>query len=134
MDKGNKYDSKKIQLHLVPYSYIRGTAKVFMYGANKYGKWNWKKGLEYSRLIDAALRHIYAFQEGHNNDAETRLSHLYHASCNLAMLSVLLTIYKEGDDRNVVKTKKKMCSIKKGYSKNYRWKDPFTGRTVVYAR
>lgn len=103
--KGVKHDQEKTQFHLVPNSYIEGTARVFMFGASKYGKWNWTKGLSYTRLIDAAWRHISAFRNGENKDPETGMNHLYHASCNLAMLSVLLKTYKRGDDRHDNSTK-----------------------------
>lgn len=66
------------------------------FGADKYGRNNWRKGLHYSRLIDAAMRHILAFADGEDSDPETGLSHAAHARCCLGML---LAMPKEWDDR-----------------------------------
>ena len=56
------------------------------HGLQKYGRDNWRKGMDFSRLMDAALRHIYAFADGEDKDGETGLSHLAHARCCLAFL------------------------------------------------
>lgn len=81
---GIKDDNQKPTLSLLPSSLLLETGKVLTYGANKYAAHNWRQGIHQSRLISAALRHIVAFNEGENNDAESQLPHLAHAICELA--------------------------------------------------
>lgn len=102
--KGNKSDTGKPMLSLTPYSALVEEAKVMMFGLEKYGRDNWRKGLEFTRLIDAALRHLHAFNEGENNDPESGISHLAHARCCLAFLIEFEKTHPELDDRNVPKT------------------------------
>lgn len=83
---GVKHDQGKPQLSLIPRSALIAEAHVMGFGAEKYGRDNWKHGLHYTRLIDAALRHILAYNDGEDNDPETGLSHLAHARCCLGML------------------------------------------------
>lgn len=83
---GLKYDQDKVRLDLLPYAPLSETARVLMYGVEKYGENNWRKGFNYSRLISAALRHIFAFNSGEDKDPETGLSHLAHATCCLLFL------------------------------------------------
>jgi hypothetical protein len=98
---GIKHDSEKPKLSLIPRAALEEEARVFEFGANKYGRDNYKKGMAYSRLIDAALRHIIAFSDGENLDAESSLSHLGHARCCLAMLLYYINNNVGKDDRYV---------------------------------
>lgn len=50
------------------------------------GQWNWAKGFTWSRLIGAALRHLFAFARGEDRDPESGLSHLAHAGCCILFL------------------------------------------------
>lgn len=83
---GTKHDSGKPPLSIIPRCALEAEAEAFAYGARKYGRGNYKNGFDWSRLIDAAMRHIVAFNEGENLDAESGLSHLAHARASLAML------------------------------------------------
>lgn len=98
-DLGSKFDNNKAPLSMIPRSALEFEAQVFKYGANKYGKNNWKQGLSYSRLIDAALRHILAFAEKENQDFESGLPHLAHARASLAMLIENMSSKLGTDDR-----------------------------------
>ena len=84
--EGNKFDAGKPPLGLISRVALEEEAKVMAFGAAKYDVHNWRKGMDFSRLIDAALRHVYAFADGEDADAETGLSHLAHARCCLAFL------------------------------------------------
>lgn len=55
-------------------------------GAEKYGERNWERGIAWSRVFAAALRHLWAWWRGENADPETGLPHLAHAACNLLFL------------------------------------------------
>jgi len=105
---GTKNDQGKIRLELLSTKWLCGVGEVLTFGAKKYAPHNWRSGIEASRLIGAALRHISAWNDGEDNDPETNLSHLSHASCCLMFLSELYqTMPEKVDDRyNKGETKK----------------------------
>ncbi len=84
--QGIKLDSGKPPMGLLPMAALRSVSEVLAFGARKYGAHNWRRGLLWSRLYDAALRHLSAWIEGEDKDTETGLSHLAHASCCLLFL------------------------------------------------
>jgi hypothetical protein len=61
-------------------------AKVMTYGETKYSSHNWRKGFKWSRIMDAALRHLTAYNSGERIDPETGITHLAHSMANLMML------------------------------------------------
>ena len=73
---------------MIPKEALEGTAKVLMFGANKYGRYNWLGGFDWHRLTSASMRHIVAFNEGEDLDPESNILHLYHAITTLMMLAV----------------------------------------------
>lgn len=83
---GIKHDSGKSRVDLIEPQFILGVGDVMHYGAKKYTAHNWKNNLAVERLYAAAQRHLLAFWSGEIHDAESGLSHLYHASTNLMML------------------------------------------------
>lgn len=83
---GVKHDIGKNPLDLLPFGALEDVGRVLEFGAKKYSAWNWSKGMVYSRLIAASLRHIFAFAKGENNDPETGISHIAHALCCLLFL------------------------------------------------
>jgi hypothetical protein len=98
---GTKNDADKPRLALLPFEALVEVSKVLSFGANKYEVHNWRKGFKWTRLIDAALRHVFAWVVGEDKDPETGLSHLAHAVCGLLFL---LTYELRGggvDDRYV---------------------------------
>ena len=101
MSEGNEDLKSKILLELVPPEAIIEVGKVFTYGANKYGKDNWRKGISFSKLFGATLRHLYKWFIGNDVDEESGLSHLSHALANVMMLLVYTSndIYSKYDDR-----------------------------------
>jgi len=50
------------------------------------GDRNWEKGIKYSRVYGALLRHVTSFWAGESVDPETGISHLAHAGCCLMFL------------------------------------------------
>ncbi len=63
-------------------------ARVLAFGARKYARHNWREGLAWSRWIDAALRHLAAFERGEVVDLETGCHHLGHFACCVMFLYV----------------------------------------------
>lgn len=86
LTEGAKYDENKIPLDLLSPEYLEGTARVLAFGANKYEPYDWAKGIKYSRVFAALLRHLWAWWRGEQLDSETNLHHLFHASCCLMFL------------------------------------------------
>ncbi len=68
-------------------------------GRDKYGAANWAKGIQHSRLLGAALRHILAYNSGEDLDPESGITHVAHAACNLMFLLWMQKHKPELDDR-----------------------------------
>ena len=81
-----KDDGDKPRMDLLPPEMLLGTAKVMTYGAKKYSANNWAHGADWSRYYSAMMRHVVAFWSGEDNDDESGLPHLHHASCCLSFL------------------------------------------------
>jgi hypothetical protein len=98
-DIGLKNDSGKAPISLIPTDAILGMANALGYGAKKYSKHNFRNGIAFSRLMDAAFRHLTAYMEGENKDPESGFSHLDHALASLAMLKFMDVNRQDMDDR-----------------------------------
>ncbi len=98
-DKGLKFDNGKPRLSLIPKEAIWGMARGLTYGEKKYGTHNFRNGLAFTRLADAALRHLTVWLEGEELDLESGNSHLDHALASLAMLKFMAEHRKDMDDR-----------------------------------
>lgn len=83
---GVKHDLGKTPLDLLPMGALFEVGEILKFGAAKYAAYNWAKGMSYSRLIAASLRHIFAFNQGQDLDPETNRSHIAHALCCLLFL------------------------------------------------
>ena len=84
---GNKHDSGKPLMGAVPPNAVLAVAKVLTFGAEKYGRNNWRQvESAETRYMDAALRHINAYQRGEAADPESGESHLAHAVCSLMFM------------------------------------------------
>jgi len=83
---GRKDDSGKLRMDLIPWSVILYLAKVYTFGASKYDDRNWEKGIKYSRVFAAALRHLMWFWLGQSRDKESGLPHLAHCLWGIAAL------------------------------------------------
>lgn len=106
-----KHDKGKARAGLVPSVPLMKVAEVLTFGANKYGDHNWRGGFNWSRLYDAALRHILAHQNGEDVDPESGLSHLAHAACNLMFL-LEFEHYELGRDDRYRRDNNKVRNIK----------------------
>lgn len=96
---GVKHDQEKVPLQLLSTAWLMGVGRVLQFGAKKYAAHNWRQGIERSRLMGAALRHILAYNAGEDVDPETGLSHLHHASCCLMFAAELHETRPDLDDR-----------------------------------
>ena len=66
---------------------MKGMCKVFSFGAEKYARNNWKKGLEPNKVIDSLIRHLISYQCGEVLDPESGLPHVDHITCNAVFLA-----------------------------------------------
>lgn len=96
---GNKKDQAKTRLDLLPPRPLVEIGEVLTFGAEKYEPWNWSKGIAFSRLFAAMLRHLFAWWAGQDKDPETGLSHLAHAGCCLLFMMDLRHSQPGCDDR-----------------------------------
>lgn len=97
--EAKKCDQEKTPVDLLPPEGLLEIAKVLEFGAKKYDAHNWRKGMKWSRLLGASLRHIYAFVTGEDKDSESGLSHLAHAGCCILFLLTYETKGLGTDDR-----------------------------------
>lgn len=96
---GKRFNAGKIRLDLIPPRATEGVAKVFTYGAQKYGDRNWEKCMEWTKMIASMKRHLLEIEKGENIDAESGLPHIDHVTANSMMLSEYATICAHTDDR-----------------------------------
>lgn len=97
--EGTKYDNGKPKYSTVPIHAMNQVMQAFTYGANKYEAYNYSKGMDYTRYIDATLRHINAWLLGEDID-ESGNTHLSHAVASLMMLMDNIAIGSGTDNRN----------------------------------
>lgn len=83
---GVKYDMGKPSMALLSHDALLDVARVLDFGKAKYDADNWRKGMEWRRLISAAMRHLGAFNNGEDLDPESGLPHLAHAACCIMFL------------------------------------------------
>lgn len=81
-----KFDQGKAPIDLISTPALIELAKVLDFGAQRYGRFNWAKGLNYSRIIAAVFRHLWAWNNRQDKDQESGLSHLAHAMAGLMFL------------------------------------------------
>lgn len=93
-----KMDGQKPPMDLIPWESMEGVAQVLDFGRCKYQAHNWRKGFLWTRLASAALRHIFSWLSGEDNDKESGLSHIDHATCCLMFLSAHIKSKAMGKD------------------------------------
>lgn len=94
-----KADTGKAPLSLVPREALEMCAEALEFGRIKYGRNNYKQGMDHTRILDAALRHITAYAAKEDLDKESGLNHISHALACLAMLAYYLKNNVGRDDR-----------------------------------
>ncbi len=99
MENGKKYDELKPPMELLSHEALVEIAKVMGHGRTKYGAYNYRKGIEYSRIIGAAYRHLGAFNSGQDLDPESGISHIAHLGACAMMLLDYIREHQELDDR-----------------------------------
>ena len=105
IDKGQHFDTGKLEWSLMPWTCLKEVVKVFAYGAyykkpKSYGRHNYQKGVSVTALLNSIERHKVAFfYECQDNDDESGLSHLAHLICDAIMALYMVMFKPEFDDR-----------------------------------
>ena len=106
--EGRKDDLGKLRWDLIPPEALEEIVRVYTMGASKYEPWNWLKGMAWSRVFAAIMRHLWAWARGERTDSESGLSHLAHAAWGCFTLMEFERLGRGTDDRynnQVVMTK-----------------------------
>ena len=81
---------------------IRELAEVAEYGANKYSRHNWKKGLKVRSVASSLLRHLAVYIDGEDVDGESGLPHTGAIVWNAMVLAEMAKRFDMDDrDRSV---------------------------------
>lgn len=125
LDPKGEAGAKKTPLQLLPPYALAQTALAHAEGARRYGPWNWRTNqVCATTYIGAILRHLTAWQDGEDIDADSGLSHIAKigACCN-----ILLDAGHCGtlvDDRSKVRKKLTVEQVKEMMEKPYAVIDP----------
>lgn len=97
---GFKMDLGKTRFGLLPTLPLEYVARVYTMGAKKYSDHNWRKGMAWSRVYDAMLRHLNKYWGGEVIDPESGLPHLAHVVFGCFSLMEYQQTHPELDDRD----------------------------------
>lgn len=100
-DEAIKFDQDKPSYSMVPQLAINEVAKVFTYGAKKYGTFNYSGKMEVLRYIDASQRHTNQFLTGEDLD-ESGIHHLACVAANALMALDSILTKQSIDNRNPI--------------------------------
>lgn len=103
--QGDRYNKGKAEWGLVDWDALEPMVRVLEFGAKKYAKYNWKKGMHYVSTTESMLRHIHSFLDGEDIDPESGLPHIGHILCNAMFLSYYYQYMKDFDDRFIDENK-----------------------------
>jgi len=96
---GLRFDAGKVPLELLPSDALEMVARILEFGANKYARRNWEKGMKWSRVVGPLLRHTFKWLRGEDNDPETGYNHMAHVACNALFLCAYIARGAGEDDR-----------------------------------
>lgn len=100
---GGVKGAKPEAYHLLPFDSLAAVARVYNMGAEKYEPHNWRRGYPWSLSFSAAMRHMAAFWEGEDLDAESGEPHVAHAVFHMLALLAYMKSQREFDDRPTTK-------------------------------
>jgi hypothetical protein len=86
MTQASRFNKGKPKFSLLDLRSFEPAVRVLDYGASKYGRDNYKKGLIMSEVLDSLMRHIAALQDNESMDLESKLTHIGHIQCNAMFL------------------------------------------------
>jgi hypothetical protein len=81
-EKSLRYNQGKPQWSLVDFKSLEPLVRVMEYGAKKYERFNWQKGLDLNQTLESLARHLFALMRGEIVDPESGEKHIGHIFCN----------------------------------------------------
>lgn len=98
---GNKKPGQgKIPMGILPFNALTLVAEVMSEGRGEHGLNDWRENPKpWSEHFNAALRHLFAWLCGQNNDPESGLSHLAHLATRILFLLEYTVVGLGLDDR-----------------------------------
>ena len=90
MDKAIRYNAGKPRWSLVDHKSLEPLVRVLEFGENKYGRFNWKKGLDKTEILESLYRHLISLMDGQEFDEETGLHHIGHIMSNAMFYSYFM--------------------------------------------
>jgi len=99
---GTRHNAGKAPLSMVVEAReaLTGCAGVLQFGAEKYARGNWHKGLLHTEICDSMLRHLSAYLGGEDKDPESNCLHVDHILTNALFLAQGVRKHPELDDRS----------------------------------
>lgn len=82
MEQGDRFNKGKLKWSLVSWKALEPMVRVLMFGAEKYSKDNWKKGLDEDEILESLTRHLTSLMDGELRDKESGLLHIGHIMVN----------------------------------------------------
>jgi len=90
-------DQNKPKMSLIDPNFEEQLARVLELGEVKYDGPDWKKGMDFSIMIDAAIRHLNEIRRHQFYDKESKQSHMAHVAANMMMLNYYMDNYSDYD-------------------------------------
>jgi len=98
-----KKDAGKLRYDLIPCRPLAELARVYTLGARKYSPRGWERGMQWSRIFAAMMRHAWKWWSGQRYDPDDGQHHLASVAwCALALMEYERT-HAELDDRVRIK-------------------------------
>ncbi|HWY34913.1 MAG TPA: dATP/dGTP diphosphohydrolase domain-containing protein [Nitrosopumilaceae archaeon] len=101
MAEGTKFDTDKLRVELLPVTGLLLQADVYTRGAKKYDDNNWRKGIKWTRILGAMMRHLLWYMAGETYDPEDGQHHLASLAWGANTLMEYEFTHKELDDRYI---------------------------------
>lgn len=108
---GLKFDDDKPDMSLLSRPFLEAVAHAKMIGEKKYGRYNYLEGMEASRYVAAAMRHLVAWMDGEDFDPKDGHCHLGAVGANMDMLLHCLENGTLIDNRRTAKCKTTHLSV-----------------------
>lgn len=99
LTEGAKFDEGKPRFELMPILPLIEVAKLYTKGAEKYEVRNWEKGIKWSRVFGALIRHAVAWWAGERFAKDDKQHHLAAVVWNALALMEYERTKPEFDDR-----------------------------------
>ena len=102
-EKAQRTNKNKIELSQCPPEIVWAIATVLMKSdknhGGKYDTGNWKKGSNFTQLLDCMERHFSKMKAGLDNDEEDGLPHSWHLATNVMFYIFNELYHPENDNR-----------------------------------